>query len=110
MTKLFVALLVAYALIAGPVHAQPTAAEPDFLKEGGQACVFGAAVLGTTSLLVLYPALMTGTSAVPVGNIVLGNTLFGCGIAAVGMAASYGFTWVYDTFLATEPETATAAQ
>jgi|GEM_PF-1756855 len=65
-------------------------------REAGQSCVFGGSVLGITSILVLYPAMAMGTNTIPVTSLILGNTLFGCGIAAIGASAAYGFGWAYD--------------
>lgn len=109
-TLLVLALLAVGGLTAAtPVRAQPDASESqeiDMLKGAGQACAFGGAVLGVSSLLVLYPALAGGAGNVPVVSIVLGNTLFGCGIAAVGALAARGFTVVYDNFFASSEEPA----
>lgn len=91
---------------AGSVRAEPARSEDvDMLKYAGQACAFGGAVLGVSSLLVLYPALAGGAAAnVPVVSLVVGNSLFGCGIAAVGSLAARGFSLVYDA-LFSEPAT-----
>ncbi|CAK0744417.1 exported hypothetical protein [Gammaproteobacteria bacterium] len=75
-------------------------------REAGQSCVFGGAVLGVTSILVLYPAMAMGTNTIPVTSLILGNTLFGCGIAAIGASAAYGFGWAYDRVFGPEPSEA----
>jgi len=72
-------------------------------RDAGQACVFGGSVLGITSILVLYPAMAVGTNSIPVASLILGNTLFGCGIAAIGASAAYGFGRAYDRVFTTEP-------
>ncbi|MBI1208374.1 MAG: hypothetical protein GC191_13950 [Azospirillum sp.] len=82
--------------------ASPGRAESDLWKEAGRACVFGGAVLGVTSMLVLYPALVTGQTALPATSLVLGNTIFGCGIASLGAAAASGFSWAYDSLFGAE--------
>ncbi len=95
-------LIAGTVLFATPTLAQPaqqTSSHGDLVRQTGSACVFGGAVLGVTSLLVLYPALAGAPTTVPVGSVILGNTLFGCGIAAVGAAAAYGFSWFYDSVL-----------
>ncbi|CAK0781091.1 exported hypothetical protein [Gammaproteobacteria bacterium] len=71
-------------------------ADSGLWREAGQSCVFGGSVLGITSILVLYPAIAMGTNTIPVTSLILGNTLFGCGIAAIGASAAYGFGWAYD--------------
>ncbi len=72
-------------------------------KEAGQSCVFGGSVLGVTSIVVLYPAIAMGTNSIPVASLILGNTLFGCGIAAIGASAAYAFGWAYDRAFGPEP-------
>ncbi|CAK0764927.1 exported hypothetical protein [Gammaproteobacteria bacterium] len=71
-------------------------AESSLWREAGQACVFGGSVLGVTSIVVLYPAIAMGSTSLPVTSLILGNTLFGCGISAIGASAAYGFGWAYD--------------
>lgn len=78
------------ALVSPPSHAE------DLMRHVSQACVFGAAVLGVTSIIVLYPAMVVGSTSVPVGSLIIGNTLFGCGISAVGAAVANGYGQVYD--------------
>jgi len=102
---LFLFLMAAAFVPVAPVAAQQPGAEPaqteqgtDFWRGAGQACAFGAAVLGVTALLVVYPAAMSGSASLPWGSILASNVLFGCGIAAVGSAAAYGFSSFYDSF------------
>ena len=76
--------------------ASPAFAQQDGVRETGRACVFGGAVLGISSLLVLYPAIAAAETALPATSLVLGNTVFGCGIAALGAIAASTFSWVYD--------------
>jgi len=88
----------------------PVIAQTDILRQGGQACFFGAAVLGTSSLLVLYPVLFSRFSTAPVLQIIAGNSLFGCGIAMVGAAAAEGFGMLYDGLVGGVPASATPAE
>lgn len=106
MKHLVLILFLVAALLTPvlPAAAQQPGAEPvqteqgtDFWRGAGQACAFGAAVLGVTALLVVYPAAMSSGASLPWGSILLSNTLFGCGIAAVGSAAAYGFSSFYDS-------------
>ena len=104
MRRLLLVLAIVLAAGMSPVQAQPQQANEDLIRQGVQACAFGGAVLGVTSLLVLYPAIMGGgVTNVPLTQIVLGNTLFGCGIAAVGAAAARGVSFVYDNVFASAP-------
>jgi len=83
-------------------------AEGGLWRDAGQACVFGGSVLGVTSIMVLYPAIAMGTSTIPVTSLILGNTLFGCGISAIGASAAYGFGWAYDRAFGPEPQPETS--
>lgn len=100
MSKFVIVLALVAIALAGPVRAEPQQSEPtgsvDLIKEAGQACVFGGAVLGLTAIVVLYPALASGTANLPVGSIVGGNALFGCGIATIGAMAARAFSFVYE--------------
>jgi hypothetical protein len=87
-------LSLAVALVALAVS--PARAAGDLWKESSQACVFGAAVLGGTSVIVLYPAMVVGAADLPIGSLIIGNTLFGCGISALGAMAAQGYGHVYD--------------
>jgi hypothetical protein len=82
----------------------PAHAESDLLRQASQACVFGAAVLGATSVIVLYPAMVVGTSTVPTGALIIGNTLFGCGISALGAVVANGYGRVYDRLFPPPPQ------
>ncbi|CAK0757482.1 membrane hypothetical protein [Azospirillaceae bacterium] len=85
-------LLVVVLVLALPVPGQAA----DMWRESGRACVFGGAVMGVSSALVLYPAIAAGATTLPAGSLILGNTIFGCGVAALGAAAAWGFAWFYD--------------
>jgi len=91
-------LTVACMLVTSTSQAAQTAqtVESSLWREAGQACVFGGSVLGVTSIIVLYPAIAMGSTSLPVTSLILGNTLFGCGISAIGASAAYGFGWAYD--------------
>jgi len=91
MRKALQIAAVLTALASTPAHA-----EVDLLRQATQACVFGAAVLGVTSIIVLYPAMVVGTASVPTTSLIIGNTLFGCGISALGAAVANGYGRVYD--------------
>lgn len=85
-------LLVLAILVA---TASPSRAN-DFWRESGQACFFGAAVLGVSAAMVLYPAVASGAATLPATTLVIGNTVFGCGLGMVGAMAAAGFRALYD--------------
>jgi hypothetical protein len=101
MRKALQIAAVLTALASAPVHA-----ESDLLRQATQACVFGAAVLGVTSVIVLYPAMVVGTASVPASSLIIGNTLFGCGISALGAAVANGYGRVYDSMFPPSQSTA----
>jgi hypothetical protein len=103
MRKLLLVLAIVVATTA-PSHAS------DFWRESGQACFFGAAVLGVSAAMVLYPAVASGATTLPAATLVIGNTIFGCGLGMVGSMAAYGFRSVYDRVVPTETEPAVAPQ
>ena len=80
-TRLATALLLAAA---------PAMAEEDFWRYSVQGCFIGGGVMGTATALVLYPAAASGTVTLPATTLVIGNTLFGCGLGTVGAMAAYG--------------------
>jgi len=89
--KKFLLVLLIIAATTSRVYA-----DGEMWRNAGQACVFGGSVLAVTSIVVLYPAIAVGTNSIPVTSLILGNTLFGCGISAIGAAAAYGFGVAYD--------------
>jgi hypothetical protein len=97
-------VLVLAALTSAPAQA----ANEDLLRQATQACVFGAAVLGLSSAVVLYPAMVVGSSGVPAASLVIGNTLFGCGISALGAAAAGVYGQLYDQMFPPEEAVAIA--
>jgi hypothetical protein len=105
-----VLVLAAAAFISTPAQAT----NEDLLRQATQACVFGAAVLGVSSAVVLYPAMVVGSSGVPATSLIIGNTLFGCGISALGAAAAGVYGQLYDQMFPSEaavaPEMAVAPE
>jgi hypothetical protein len=89
MKRLLLALVI-LAAVAAPARAQ------DFWRDSGRACFFGAAVLGVSAALVLYPALAAGATTLPAASLVVGNTVFGCGLGMIGSMASYSFDALYE--------------
>ncbi len=95
MKRLLLALVFLVAT-ATPSHAD------DFWRESGRACFFGAAALGVSAAMVLYPAVASGATTLPATTLVIGNTIFGCGLGMVGAMAAYGFSALYDRLNPTE--------
>ena len=102
MRKILIVLLLLFATTATRSYA-----DGNLWKQAGESCVFGGSVLGITSIVVLYPAIAMGTNSIPVASLILGNTLFGCGIAAIGASAAYGFGWAYDRAFGPDQPTST---
>ncbi|KOR32619.1 hypothetical protein TI05_06180 [Achromatium sp. WMS3] len=103
MKKTLTIILILAAFTSHSVKA----ADEDMLRQATQACVFGAAVLGVSSAVVLYPAMVVGSSGVPATSLIIGNTLFGCGISALGAAAAGVYGQLYDQMF---PPQGTAAK
>ncbi len=74
----------------------------DLLRNAGESCFFGAAVLGGSAAMVLYPAAANGATALPVTAIVISNTIFGCGLGILGTVAAYSFGVLYDRLVPPE--------
>ncbi|MEI6413001.1 MAG: hypothetical protein WCP34_01920 [Pseudomonadota bacterium] len=72
------------------------AAESDFWRDTGRACLVGGGVMGASSALVLYPAVASGATTLPATTLIVTNTLFGCGMGMAGMMLAYGTGAVYD--------------
>jgi len=83
-----------------PVHAE------DFWHDSVRACIVGGGVVGASSALVLYPAVMAGTTTLPASVIVIGNTIFGCGLGTIGTMFVYGVGSLYESMFAHEPDQA----
>ncbi len=94
--KRMLLVLILLATTSSPSHAE------DFWRESGRACFFGASVLGVSAAMVLYPAVASGAT-VPATTLVIGNAIFGCGLAMIGTMASYGFGALYDRINPSEP-------
>ncbi len=78
----------------------PQAQAEDFWHDSVRACVVGGGVVGASSALLLYSAAAAataGTSAamLPASTIVVGNTIFGCGLGTIGTMLVYGLGSVY---------------
>ncbi len=99
--KKFLLVLLLFAATTSRGYAESTV-----WREAGQSCVFIGSVLGVTSIVVLYPAIAMGVNSIPVTSLILGNTLFGCGIAAIGASAAHGFGWAYDRAFGPDPSEA----
>lgn len=89
--------LPSLALLLVTVPPLTQAAENDFWRDTGRACLVGGGVLGASSALVLYPAVASGTTTLPATTLIITNTLFGCGMGMAGMMLAYGTGAVYDT-------------
>ncbi|CAK0777202.1 membrane hypothetical protein [Gammaproteobacteria bacterium] len=72
------------------------AAESEFWRDTGRACLVGGGVMGASSALVLYPAVTSGATTLPATTLIITNTLFGCGMGMAGMMLAYGTGAVYD--------------
>jgi hypothetical protein len=67
----------------------------DFWHDSVRGCIVGGGVVGATSALVLYPAVMSGATTVPATAIVIGNSIFGCGLGTIGTMLIYGAHSLY---------------
>ncbi len=94
MKRLLLALVL-LASVALPMTAEATGV----VRDAGRSCVFGAAVLATTTYLGLTPALLaTGSLTLPfaVQSVTASNAIVGCGVAAAASTAASLFTAIYD--------------
>jgi hypothetical protein len=89
MKRLLLALVI-LAAVTAPAQAD------SFWRDSGRACFFGAAVLGISAAMVLYPAVASGATTLPATALVVGNTVFGCGLGMVGSVAAYSFDALYE--------------
>jgi hypothetical protein len=75
----------------------------DFWRDSVRACVVGGGVIGTASALMLYSAATTAVSgaaiALPAGPVVVGNTIFGCGLGTIGTMLMYGLGNLYQNMV-----------
>lgn len=71
----------------------------DFWHDSVRACVVGGGVVGSASALLLYSAAAsataTATVALPASTIVIGNTIFGCGLGTIGTMFVYSLGTLY---------------
>lgn len=75
-------------------------AEAGLIREAGRSCVFGAALLATTTYLGLTPSLLTtGPIKIPITfeSVTASNAVVGCGVTAAASTAASVFTWLYDS-------------
>ena len=61
-----------------------------------QSCAFGAGVMASATYVGLAPEINTGVLAIPAGEVIITNAIFGCGIGAVGATAATVVGWFYD--------------
>jgi hypothetical protein len=78
----------------------------DFWHDSVRACIVGGGVVGASSVLVLYPAVMAGTTTLPASMIVIGNTIFGCGLGTIGTMLVYGTGSLYESVFSHGPDQA----
>jgi len=77
----------------------PLSAEAGLIRDAGRSCVFGAALLATTTYLGLTPSLLTtGPIQLPfvLPSVTASNAVVGCGVTAAASTAASVFTWFYD--------------
>jgi hypothetical protein len=93
MRRLLLVLALAFAVTL------PVSADAALIRDAGRSCVFGAALLATTTYLGITPLLATGPLTLPftVNSVIGSNAIIGCGITAAASVAVSVFTWVYDT-------------
>ena len=87
------------ALVLMTSVALPMSADAGIVRDAGRSCVFGAALLATTTYLGLTPTLLaTGTLTLPfaVQSVTASNAIVGCGVTAAAATAASLFTSLYD--------------
>jgi len=99
MKRHILAIALVFAAIA-PAHAE------DFWHDAVRACIVGGGVVGASSALVLYPAVIAGTTTLPATVIVIGNTIFGCGVGTIGTMLAYGVGSLYGSMFSSGPDQA----
>jgi hypothetical protein len=70
--------------------------EGDFWHTSVQGCLIGGGVMGATTALMVYPATVSGAVTVPATTLIVGNTIFGCGLGTIGTMIVYGAGSVSD--------------
>jgi hypothetical protein len=91
-------LLLSLVLISS--IALPMSANAGVIRDAGRSCVFGAALLATTTYLGLTPSLLsTGPFTLPAAlrSATASNAVVGCGVTAAASTAASVFTWLYDS-------------
>ncbi|KOR30181.1 hypothetical protein TI04_06875 [Achromatium sp. WMS2] len=96
--------ILAFALLFISLQAQAE----DFWHDSVRACVVGGGVVGASSALLLYSAAATATAgavavSLPTGAVVLGNTIFGCGLGTIGTMLIYGLGTLYQNMASQAP-------
>lgn len=76
----------------------------DFWHDSVRACVVGGGVIGTASALMIYSVATTATAGataivLPAGPVVIGNTIFGCGLGTIGTMIIYGLGSLYQNMV-----------
>lgn len=99
--KRYALLLVLLFTASSQVQAE------DFWHDSVRACVVGGGVVGSASALLLYSAAAsataTATVALPAGTIVIGNTIFGCGLGTIGTMFVYTLGTLYQGMVSQSP-------
>ncbi|CAK0764834.1 conserved membrane hypothetical protein [Gammaproteobacteria bacterium] len=78
----------------------PMTADAGLIRDAGRSCVFGAALLATTTYLGLTPGVLsTGPITIPFSfqSVTASNAVVGCGVTAAASTAASVFTWLYDS-------------
>ncbi len=95
LSRLCVALPLLLATI--PSHAD------DIWHDSVYGCVIGGGVTGTSSAFVMYTAMASGAGTVPATAVILGNTIFGCGLGTIGVMLYHGLDSAYTTLVGPAP-------
>jgi hypothetical protein len=90
-----VALLALAA--ATPVQAD------DVWHDSVYGCVIGGGVAGTSAAFVIYSAMASGAGTVPATAVVVGNTIFGCGLGTIGVMLYHGVSSTYTSLFGAAP-------
>jgi len=93
-------VLLSLILVSSVTLTLPMNADAGVIRDAGRSCVFGAALLATTTYLGLTPSLLsTGPFTLPVvlRSTTASNAVVGCGVTAAASTAASVFTWLYDS-------------
>jgi len=82
---------VASTLLLSAVAAQAD----DVWRDSKYGCVIGGGVAGTSSAYATYSLMASGAGTLPVTAIIVGNTVFGCGLGTIGVMLYHGVGSVY---------------